>query len=501
MFNWMRTHQRKLWLVITILTIVAFGVLYNRTPLENLGSNDFLQIYGKGVTKDQFERTERKYNLALALGLTQYASSLGGNGGQEAFADFALNSMIIDHQGRQLGIRPTDDEVAKAITALSVFQTNGQFDPTKYSKLSEAALTPQGFSDIDLQSLVRNSIIFDRIKQMIDSAPAVTDTNLANVRRALQPVTGLAVTFNNDDFTKNVKISDQQIADYFKANSAAFVTPEYRTVKFVRFALPDGSDKLQGKAKIDAEQKVADASDAFATRASSIGLEKAAAESNLKVDATLPFDRNGRMQGFADLMANVAADPIQAVAPTTFTLTKEAPVSGVIENGAGFVVVELASVSPSHPMTLAEAKPKIVEQLTATAAAAALKNAANDAIAKLRAAAKSGQPMAQVAAAAGLHTDAFTNVSVADDKATEQQRMYADAVSYLQDGEVSGLRPSETGGYIVWLQGRGQLDEKKFADQRDMIVKSMLGRSQSILWQDWIESARKAADVRAASRG
>lgn len=501
MFNWMRTHQRKLWLVITILTIVAFGVLYNRTPLENLGSNDFLQIYGKGVTKDQFERAARKYSLALALGLTQYASSLGGNGGEEALGNFALNSMIVDHQGRQLGIRPTDDEVTKAITALSVFQTNGQFDPIKYSKLSATSLTPQGFSDIDLQSLVRSSIIFDRIKQMIDSAPAVTDTNLANVRRALQPVTGLAVTFNNDDFTKSVKISDQQIADYFKANSAAFVTPEYRTVKFVRFALPDGSDKLQGKAKIDVQQKIADASDAFATRAASIGLEKAAAESNLKVDATMPFDRNGQIQGLAEIMANVAADPVQAVAPTAFTLTKETPVSGVIENGSGFVVVELASVSPSHPMTLAEAKPKIVEQLTATAAATALKNAANDAIAKLRAAAKAGQSVPQVAAAAGLHTDALTNVSVTDEKATEQQRMYADAVSYLQDGEVSGLRPSETGGYIVWLQSRGALDEKKFADQRDMIIKNMLGRSQSILWQDWIESARKAADIRSASRG
>jgi peptidyl-prolyl cis-trans isomerase D len=501
MFNWMRTHQRKLWLVITILTIVAFGVLYNRTPLENLGSNDFLQIYGKGVTKDQFERAARKYNLALALGLSQYANALGGNGGQEAYVDFALNSMIIDHQGAQLGIRPTNDEIKDAIAGLAVFQTNGQFDPIKYGKLSETALTPQGFSDIDLQSLVRSSIIFDRIKRMIDSAPAVTDTDLANVRRALQPVTGFAVTFNNDDFTKTVKISDLQIADYFKANSSAFVTPEWRTVKFVRFLLPNGSDKLQGKAKIDAQQKIADASDAFATRAASVGLEKAAAESNLKVDATLPFDRNGQIQGLAELMANVSADPVQAVAPTAFTLTKEAPVSGVIENGNGFVVVELGNVNPSHPMTLEEAKSKIVEQLTATAAAAALKNAANDAIAKLRAAAKAGQPVDQAAAAAGLHTEAFTNVSVADEKATEQQRMYADAVSYLQDGEVSGLRPSETGGYIVWLQSRGQLDEKKFAGQRDMIVKGMLGRAQSVLWQDWIESARKTADIRSASRG
>ena len=69
MFNWMRTHQRKLWLVITILTIVSFIVLYNSSQLENLRSDSFARVYGKNLSITDFQRQGRKFMAAVKLGV------------------------------------------------------------------------------------------------------------------------------------------------------------------------------------------------------------------------------------------------------------------------------------------------------------------------------------------------------------------------------------------------------------------------------------------------
>jgi peptidyl-prolyl cis-trans isomerase D len=495
MFTWMRTHQRKLWLVITILTIVSFIVLYNSSQLENLRSDSFAHVYGKNLSITDFQRQGRKFQLALALGLTQYASTLGG-GGDQGIVDFVINAMVVEHEGKALGIAPTDEDVKNAIIALPVFQTNGQFDPKKYAQLVETALTPQGFTERELQEIVRSSLVLERIQKLLDSAPAVSDTELAFLRRMFQPVSGAAVVLKLSDFAKNVKPTDAEVEAYFKANAARFVTPEWRTVRYVSFPLPADAQKLEGKAKIDAQQKVADASDTFATRAATEGFEKAAQALGLKVETTLPFDQRGAVQRTAGIDASAAAGPVAALAPVAFTLSEKSPVSGVIQNGdTAFLVAELAHVTPSRPMTLDEARPEIVQTLADTAARTALEKAATDAVAKLRAALKAGQPFAQAAAAAGLQTEVFTNLSLFDQNTSPAQARYGEPATRLEENEVSGFQPSEEGGFLVWLEKRAPLDEKAYAQYRDMLASQTISTRERILWLEWLHNAQKDAGV------
>jgi peptidyl-prolyl cis-trans isomerase D len=498
MFTWMRTHQRKLWLVITILTIVSFIVLYNSSQLENLRSDSFARVYGKNLSITDFQRQGRKFQLAITLGLTQYASTLGG-GGDQGIVDFVINSTVVEHEAKALGIAPTEDDVKNAIIALPVFQTNGQFDPKKYAQLVETALTPQGFTERELNDIVRGSLVLQRIKQLIDSAPAVSDTETAFLRRMFQPVTGAAIVFKLEDFAKNVKPTDAEIEAYFKTNAARFVTPEWRSVRYVSFPLPTDAQKLEGKAKIDAQQKVADASDTFATRAATEGFEKAAQALGLKVETTPAFNQQGQINSTspdAAAQAISSAGPVATLAPVAFTLSQKAPVSGVIQNGdTGFLVAELANVTPSRPMTLDEAKPEIVQALTDTTARTALQKAATDAIAKLRAAIKGGQPFAQAATAAGLKTETFANLSLFDQNTPPNQGRYGEPATRLEENEIGGFQPSEEGGFIVWLEKRSPLDEKTYAQYRDMLTSQTLSTRERILWLEWLHNAQKEAGI------
>ncbi|HEY8898851.1 MAG TPA: SurA N-terminal domain-containing protein [Chthoniobacterales bacterium] len=497
MFTLMRTHQRKLWLAVTVLLIVSFISFYSVTDRQHhMGNGAIARVYGKDLTTADFQREARKFQLTLALGLTDYASALGATGSEESYADFVINKMIIDHEGRALGIQPGDAEVKNAIVALPVFQTGGQFDPQKYRQLVTTSLAPQGFTELEIQELVRSSLILKRIKQTLDAVPAVTEAEVAHIARVFQPVTGLAITFDRATFAAQAKPTEEQIADAFKAGESRFVKPELRTVRYVTFPLPADSQKLEGKARIEAQQKVADASDTFATKAASEGFDKAAREAGLKVETTLPFDSRGQISGLEGLasLGNMSVmGPVAALAPVSFTLTKESPVTGVVQSGDQFLVADLAEVTPSRPMTLEEARPEIVTELTDAAAGTALAKAATDALAKLRAAAKDGQPIAAAAAAAGLKTQPFTNLVLADEAAPADQRRFAEAALVVNENEVSGFRSEPTGGYAVWLEKRGPSDEKTTAAKRAELDAGILAQRQNVLWAEWIRSAQKQA--------
>ena len=500
MFSFMRTHQRKLWLVITFLTIVSFVFFYSyRDPQHRMGSDTFATIYGRSISQSEFERSTRKFYPALGLGLTDFVSQLSG-GGEQGAADFALNMIIVEHAGRELGIRPTDDEVKAVIIGSPAFQTDGQFDKNKYAMFSQRELAPRGLTDADVDDLVRNSLIFGRIKQMLDSAPAVTESEVAYISRMFQPVSGAAILFDTADFAKDAKITDAQIADFFKTNAANFVTTEWRVANYVRFPLSADAQKLEGKAKIEAQQKIADASDAFAMKAAAEGFEKAAKEAGLTVQTTLPFDRDGKTKPIQGLNITAVSGPEQALASSIFTLSPSAPVTGVIENGNEFLVANLAEVTKARPMTLDEARPAIVQQLTDTAAHAALQKAATESLAALRAAVQGGKPFAQAAAAAGLKTQTFTNLDRTDEKAPKDQFKYADAAMVLNENEITGLNPEMTGAYAVWLEKRMPIDPKKLQEHREDLSSGILTQRQNVLWSEWLSAQQKAADLHFANQ-
>ncbi len=502
MFSFMRTHQRTLWLVITILTIISFAFLYDYTDRNHVpGTGTVAKVYGRDLSIADFQREARKFQLALALGLTEYVSTLGGNGSEEGYADFVINSRILDHEARRLGIQPGGDEIKDAIAALPVFQTGGQFDfEGKYKPLVANSLAPQGFTELEIQNLVRNSLILKRVQQTLDAAPAITPAEIAYVSRVFQPVTGVALLFDRAALASTIKPTEAEIAAALKEGAARFVTPELRTARYVTFPLPADAGKLQGKARIDAQQKVADASDAFANRATIEGFEKAARAAGLKIETTLPFDQSGQIQAIADLQKSLGSSlavtgPASAIAPVAFTLTTKSPVSGVLQSGDQFLVAELTNITPSRPMTPAEARPEILRELTDAGANAALDKTAAAALTQLRAAAKSGRTAAQAAAAAGLKTQPFTNLSLMDEAAPADQRRFADAALVLDEGEISGIRTDAAGGYAVWLEKRAPIDSKSADAHRGDLLTGILSQRQRVLFAEWLKSAQKEAGV------
>ncbi len=491
MFTWMRTHQRTLMVVITFLTIISFVWLYSAHDPTQMQRDEVARMYDRNISSNDFQRAMRKFHLALSLGLVEYASLLSG-GSEQGAVEFAVNTIIIEHEGGRLGLHPSDEQVAAAIMGIPAFQTGGKFDAAKYESIYQRDFAPNGFTRAEIDEIVRNSMMFDRIRATIDTVPVVTEADIAYFSRAFQPVSGAAIVFKTAEFAKSVAPTDAQIADYLKSNAAQFRTPEWRTARVVRFQLPAGADKLEGKAKIEAQQKVATASDEFSQQAVAIGFEKAAQAAGLKVETTLPFDRSGAVKTTPGVApsADLSA-PVQALAPAIFTLTPKTPVSRVIESGNEFLVAELVDITDSKEMTLEEARPLIVQTLTDSAARAALQKGVDEALASIRASLQSGKSFAEAAAAAGVQTTPFSNISLADESAPQEQLRYADAALVANENEISGFRPDMEGGYAVWVEKRAPIDQKTFGEQKKEMQDAILSQRQTVLFRDWLNTAAK----------
>ena len=508
MINLLRKNQRGLMLIIAILTIVAFIFLYNRGPLDDIAETRSVKIYGQTLTPGAIDRQVKNYQLTLALGQYDLVSKLGGSGADQASSinDFVWNLLILQHQAHVLGVEPTDLQVADRIKSVPVLQTDNQFDPVKYAAFLRDQLTPRGFTESQLEEVMRDALRLERIEAIVESPVTVGDREIRETARVLQPVTAEFVRFDAADAAKGVQIAPEDIAGYFERNTSNLNTKETRAVRYVKFELPEGT-KLEGRARIDALQKLTDQTLKFTDSLANTPFEQAATAAGLTVRTTPAFDRTGALPEVANLGADATnqmqeilskiapKEVIAAIAPPAFILPGLGKTSDIIDAGDAFYVVELSELNPARPLTLAEATPAIEARLRETKAGEALHASAAEKIKVIRAAVDAGKKFADAAGEAGLKVESLSAVAPMGDSVTPDQRRVISSTLSLKEGEISGFEDAPWGGLCVSLQSRGELPEAELAAKRGEIQQSLLENKRNLLFSEWLRISREEAKI------
>jgi len=495
MINLLRKNQRGLMLVVAVLTIVAFIFLYNTAQLDELASERNPIIYGQALTPGAIDRQVKNYQLTLALGQYDLVSKLGGSGADQsaALTDFVWNLLVLQHQARVLGVQPTDMEVAARIKELPVFQVQGQFDPLKYGAFVSEQLTPRGFTERQLEEVMRDTLRLEKISNIVESPAAVGDLEIRDAARILQPVSGYFVRFNTGAFAPTVKVDPAEVAAFFERNQANLNTQETRAIRYVAFELPAGST-LEGREKVEALQKLADSASRFADSLGAAPIEQAASSKGLTTGALAAFDRSGKFSAAPDA-GDREKTLATALAPSAFLLPGPGKASDVIQSGDGFYIIELSELNAARPLTLPEATPAIEVRLRQAKAEEMLNNSSAQKLQKLRAAVGSGTPFEDAAKAAGLEAEVFDNLSPTSEALTpEQRRMLVSTIS-LKDGEISGFERAPWGGFSVYLKSRGPLADADLDAKRAEIRDGLLENKRGLLFAEWIRISREEAKI------
>lgn len=496
MVNLMRKYRQQLLSVITVIIIISFAWLYNDYRIGGRGGEGKVgTIYENDIHLTDYQRGLRRMQMCQELGMFELVGSLAGNARtmDEAQPNFVFGTYVLHHEAKALGLNPTTQEVVEAIKALPVFQTNGVFDKSKY-ELYTQRLASFGFTTDQIEDAVRDNLRVEKLKGLLGSTLAPVPSEL---RKAFaeenQKVEISLVRLKEEDFAKDVQISDEDLKKAFEERKAGFQTEQMRKVKALAFTLTEEQKKLEGRERGAALQAVMEKANdvAVAMTKKDAKLEEVAAKAGAKIIETPEFSRGAPPKELGESSAATAA--------AFDKLTKEQPNSDPIasEKRDGYYVMQLAGVTPPRQQTLEEVKDKLTDALKRERTSEKINAKANEVRTALEAEVKAGKSFEEAAKAAGLAAEKLPAFSMAEPPKGDQPgvREIQRAQAELTEGAISEVLTIRGGRIVFRVEKRLPIDEAAFEKEKANLAQRFTGFQTESAFRLWFAERVKAANV------
>src|SRR4030095_7215308 len=218
-------------------------------------------------------------------------------------------------------------------------------------------LAPNGLAEEHIEQLVRDQLSLNQIQQLLGTGVSIPEAEInADYQRAYDKLHVSLIRLRPDDFAKEITISDEEVQKYYETHKAELKSEEKRKVDFVSLTLTDDQKKLTGKERIDVLQQLSDRATDF-TQAL---LEKDADFKHVAEKFHVAVRSAGEFTATTpDPQLNV--DPQLGAA--AFSLSMKEPSSDPIQVADGFYILHLAGIVEARPLTIEEAKPKVVDAI------------------------------------------------------------------------------------------------------------------------------------------
>jgi peptidyl-prolyl cis-trans isomerase D len=457
---------------------VTFGFLVLTMTFWGLGSGLFGNIHpiatvnGQKILGDQVDREANQLRATVQqiYGANAQAVLKNINIRQEA-VERLIEEQLIGDEARHLGISISDVALQDKIAKETAFQRGGQFDFDTYQDVLRANnLLPAEYENAE-----RDRMIADTLRNMIDTGVQVSDDEARHAYNLANEKIGLRyIELAYSDFAAKISPTEAQIADYYKKNAEQFREPERIKLTYVhydplvlaaKYTPPDKEVEDYYKRNADSRFKHPDEVHArhilISVPAGASDKEKAAAKAKaldvlkqaqsgsdfIKLAAKYSDDTSNKLQG-GDLGTFGRGQMVKPFEDAVFAM-KPGEIS-MVETHFGYHIVKLEQSNPAHTDTLAEAKPKIVEELRTQAGAKLGRSAAQEDLTS----ALSGGKLEDLAKKRGIdavETPLFAQGEPAG--GLEQDRDLIQAAFKLDAGQVV-LVPEKGAPYVIKLLTR-----------------------------------------------
>ena len=509
MINVFRKHQKWLMIVIAILAI-PFVFYFNKTDIGAQRADSIGRIYDRNVTLVESNRARRLFELAKELGMLNFLHDLapdaqiqdlipGGTTRPEIFGEFTWDLLILKHEAAGFGVRPTAAEIANVVKTFRPFQGPSGFDLSRYNQFTEAALASKGFTDAEIEELGADQLCVDRVKDLLAVGVQVPDAEAKeNYERLYGKLNALVVRLRSEDYAKDVKIADMEVDTYYKAHTADLKTEEKRKVEFVTFGLSEDQKKLAGKERVDALQKLADRANDFEQAL----LEKGADFHQVATKFQLPIQATGE---FTSTVPDPKLNSSPELSAFAFQLTSQEPTSDALQVADGFYVLHLNGVTDARPLTLEEAKPKILTTLRTQRLQERVSMKGTQASHQIREETRMGIPLEISIKNTSLKGEPVPSFSLDEtappDKDKDKDKNFPDlqlikgALAEMSPGDVSEFVATPQGGLVVILQKREPVDPAVYAQGKAEFQERFGHVKREIVFLEWLQGRRRAAGV------
>jgi peptidyl-prolyl cis-trans isomerase D len=504
MMKLLRKHRDWLMIVIAILAIPFIFYFVQRPDYGAMRSDRFARIYDRNVSLLEAKQMVRLLTLGQALGMSDFVQTLTAGAGQDpnqVAVQFILNLLVLRHEADRLGIRPDYFEIADVVRTLPAFQGDSGFDMKKFTDFEQNALAPMGLAEEHVEQLVRDQLSLNRIKQLLAAGVTVPKGELdENFQRGHDTLFVTMIRFQSADFDKDIKVSDEDVQKHYDAHKAELKTDEKRKVEFVSLALTDEEKKLTGKERIEALQKLSDRATDFTQALLEKGADfkQAAEKSKLPVHETGEFTK-------AEPDPQLKVDP--ALGAAAFKLSAQEANSDPIQVADGFYILHLGGITEARPLTLEEAKPKIVDTIKKSKAHELMSTKGAEVVQQLREAKQSGQPLEAAIQKAGGKAEKVPPFSLIEEEKSKSQDKepkkneppdlpaIKQAVAFLNPGETSDFFPAGESGFVAILEKREPLADANASEKKAAFEKRLLDNKRRVVLLEWLRDRGQAAGL------
>ena len=225
MFDFIRTHQRLMQLLLLILVVPSFVFLGISGYSFATADPALVEIGRASVTRDEFVQAQRNQ-------LQQMQESSQGRFDPALLdnpqARQALLDQLIDRKlqiavATQNHFSVSDGALRRAIAAMPQMQVDGQFSPDRYHEI----LTSYGLTPRDFEAGQRSELALDRVFGPVRDTAGLPAPVLDGLKRALTEERTIRLrVFKAEDHAKGVQVSDQDIQAWYDGHQDALRLPE-----------------------------------------------------------------------------------------------------------------------------------------------------------------------------------------------------------------------------------------------------------------------------------
>ncbi|MAK56480.1 MAG: peptidylprolyl isomerase [Pusillimonas sp.] len=227
MFDFIRSHQRLMQLVLLILIFPSFA-LVGISGYTNYvsGDEDLVQVGDATITLQDFEAAQRNQTqqLQARMGAAFDPSVLETPAVRENLLESLIDRGVIINTAQREHFSVSDTVLRRAISAIPELQVDGRFSAERYNEV----LASMGISSRDFEQSKRSELALQRVLGPIAFTADVPASVEQYLSRALttQRTVRLQV-FDAANYQADIQVSDADIQSWYEKNQEQLRVPEY----------------------------------------------------------------------------------------------------------------------------------------------------------------------------------------------------------------------------------------------------------------------------------
>ena len=243
MLQSMRSSAKYIWWFVVLTFVVVFvfaetsgltgrGAITRGTTVATVNGTDINYDTWLRAREDRVQQAQQQSSTPLTLDQEHRI--------EDATFDDLVNDILLRQEYERRGITVTDEQIRQAaleqppqqFLANPEFQTEGQFDIDKYRRFLASPLAKQSGVRYQLEQYYRGELPRQELFEQVASAVYVTDAQLWRIWKDSHDSAQVSyVRLTADEIPDSaVKVSDAEVAAYFKAHEKDFADRPGRAV-------------------------------------------------------------------------------------------------------------------------------------------------------------------------------------------------------------------------------------------------------------------------------